>query len=113
MIKKSFIFILASSSEMGKLKTENCYLQLCWFDTQPTSNSSQSPRIFMWAEVTLSAYCQARSSVPPKNPLSIYDSKVESFASCRFQIDLSILACMMSREFTCKAVVKFLQGQFS
>ena len=34
-------------------------------------------------------YCEAR-----------YYSKVESVGSCRFQIHLCILACVMSREFT-------------
>ena len=43
----------------------------------------------------------------------IYYSKVESVASCRFQIDLCILACVMSREFTREAVMKFLPAQFS
>ena len=59
-------------------------------------------------------YSQTRSSVPPKNPLmNIYYSKVESVASCRFQIDLCILACVMSREFTREAVMKFLPAPFS
>ena len=40
-------------------------------------------------------------------------SKVESVASCRFQIDLCILACVMSREFTREAVMKFLPAPFS
>ena len=57
-------------------------------------------------------YSQARSSVPPKLPLMIYYSKVESVGSCRFQIHLCILACVMSREFTHEAVTKFLPTQF-
>ena len=67
----------------------------------------------MKTEVTLSACSQVRSGLPPKNPLSIYDSKVESVASCRFQIDLCILAWVMGGEFTRKAVLKFLPAQFS
>ena len=33
-------------------------------------------------------------------PPRTHYSKVESVASCRFQIDLCILVCVMSREFT-------------
>ena len=43
----------------------------------------------------------------------IYYSKVESIDSCRFQIDVCILVCVMSREFTCEAVMKFLPAPFS
>ena len=57
------------------------------------------------------AYIQTRSSVPPKNP--IYYLKVDSVGSCRFQIDLYILACVMSPKFTCEAVKKFLPAPFS
>ena len=49
---------------------------------------------------------------PPGIHLLIYYSKVESVASCRFQIDLCILACVMSREFTHEAVMKFLPAPF-
>ena len=68
----------------------------------------------MYCPIILSYYSQTRSSVPPKNPLmNIYYSKVESVASCRFQIDLCILARVMSHEFTREAVMKFLPAQFS
>ena len=50
---------------------------------------------------------------PKESIYWIYYSKVESVASCRFQIDLCILACVMSREFTREAVMKFLPAQFS
>ena len=53
-------------------------------------------------------YSQARSSVPPK----LYYWEVESVGSCRFQIHLCILACVMSSEFTREAVTKFLPTQF-
>ena len=55
-------------------------------------------------------YSQARSSVPPKIPPinTFFYSKVESVGSCRFQIHLYILACVMSREFTRDSVMKFL-----
>ena len=46
-------------------------------------------------------------------PPRIHYSKVESVASCRFQIDLCILVCVMSREFTREAVMKFLPAPFS
>ena len=36
----------------------------------------------------------------------------EYSCTCRFQIHVCILACVMSREFTRKAVKKFLQSQF-
>ena len=42
----------------------------------------------------------------------IYYSKVVSVASCRFQIDLLILACVMSCEFKRKVVMKFLPAPF-
>ena len=38
-------------------------------------------------------------------------SKVESVGSCRFQIHLCILACVMSREFTREAGTTFLPGK--
>ena len=50
---------------------------------------------------------------PPRMHQWIYYSKVESVASYRFQIDLCILACVMSGEFTREAVMKFLPAQFS
>ena len=37
----------------------------------------------------------------------MYYSNVESVGSCKFQIHLCILACVMSREFTREAVVNF------
>ena len=43
----------------------------------------------------------------------IYYSKVVSVASCRFQTDLLILACVMSCEFKRKVVMKFLPAPFS
>ena len=46
-------------------------------------------------------------------PPRIHYSKVESVASCRFQIDFCILACVMSREFALEAVMKFLPAPFS
>ena len=50
---------------------------------------------------------------PPRTVKWIYYSKVESVASCRFHIDLRILACVMSCEFTRKVVMKFLPAPFS
>ena len=38
--------------------------------------------------------------------------EVESVGSCRFQIHLYILACVMSRKFTRDSVTKFLPAQF-
>ena len=49
---------------------------------------------------------------PPRFHWWIYYSKIESVGSCRFQIHLCILACMMGREFSRKAVTKFLPAQF-
>ena len=49
---------------------------------------------------------------PARFPQWIYYSKIESVGSCRFQIHRCILACMMSREFSRKAVTKFLPAQF-
>ena len=49
--------------------------------------------------------------LPPPPPRFHY-SKIESVGSCRFQIHLYILACMMGREFSRKAVTKFLPAQF-
>ena len=71
--------------------------------------------------IVIHVYSQTRSSVPPKkwilmnlmNLLFKCYSKVESVASCRLQIDLCILACVMSREFTREAVMKFLPAPFS
>ena len=39
-------------------------------------------------------------------------SEVEPVGSCRFQIHLCILACVMNRELTREAVMKFLTAQF-
>ena len=39
-------------------------------------------------------------------------SEVESVVSCRFQIHLCILACVVNREITREAVMKFLPAQF-
>ena len=67
---------------------------------------------------TVLLYClitvKTGQAYPPRihYPLRIYYSKVESVAHCRFQIDLCILACVMSREFTREAVMKFLPAQF-
>ena len=49
---------------------------------------------------------------PPRSHWWVYYSKDESVGSCRFQIHLCILACVMSREFTREAVTKFLPAQF-
>ena len=76
-----------------------CTVRQIWFDTT-----------FKYKALN---YSHARWSVPPKNTLMNLLSKVESVASCRFQIDLRILACIMSSEFTRKAVMKFLPAQFS
>ena len=60
-------------------------------------------------------YSQPRSSVtppPPQDPINELIIQVESVVSCRFQIHLCILACVMSREFTREAVTKFLPAQF-
>ena len=39
-------------------------------------------------------------------------SPLAAVGSCRFQIHLYILACVMSREFTRDSVTKFLPAQF-
>ena len=60
-------------------------------------------------------YSQPRSSVtppPPQDSINELIIQVESVVSCRFQIHLCILACVMSREFTREAVTKFLPAQF-
>ena len=49
---------------------------------------------------------------PPQDPINELIIQVESVVSCRFQIHLCILACVMSREFTREAVTKFLPAQF-
>ena len=53
-----------------------------------------------------------QSSVPPKIQLMNLLFEVESVGSCRFQIHLYILACVMSRKFTRDSVTKFLPAQF-
>ena len=56
-----------------------------------------------------------RSSIPRPN-ISLINLLFENWmhsGSCRFQIHLCILACIMSCEFTRKAVMKFLSAQFS
>ena len=53
-----------------------------------------------------------RTPYPPPPPPRFHYSKIESVGSCRFQIHLYILACMMGREFSRKAVTKFLPAQF-
>ena len=50
---------------------------------------------------------------PRRFHLWIYYSKVESIGSCRFQIHLRILECIVSSEFTCKLIMKFVSAQFS
>ena len=70
------------------------------------------------SETLINHYSQAKSSVPPPPPPKItllnlsFEIKVESVGSCRFQIHLCIFACVMSREFTRKAVTKFLPAGF-
>ena len=50
----------------------------------------------------------------PQEPINEFViQKVESFASCRFQIDLCILVCVISREFTREEVMRFLPAPFS
>ena len=56
-------------------------------------------------------YSQATSSVPPRLHECIYHSKVKSVGSFGFQTHLCILACEMSREFTCEAVIRVGQGR--
>ena len=61
----------------------------------------------------LPGYSQGRSSIPHQDPINeIYYSKVESIGTWRFQIHFCILACVISREFTRKAVGKFQPTQF-
>ena len=55
---------------------------------------------------------QAYPPPPPRLHYWIYYSKGESVGSCRFQIHLCIFACVMSREFTRKAVTKLLPAGF-
>ena len=82
-----------------------CYLLIYW------------PKLLMQLCIRLTwtqrVYSPARSSVPPIFHEWIYYSKVEYRCSCKFQIHLCIPACVMSREFTRKAVIKFLQAYFS
>ena len=63
------------------------------------------------SEVTSFSIKVTWSSVPPKIHKWISYSKVESVGSCKFQIHLCILACVMSREFTRDSVTKFLPAQ--
>ena len=53
-----------------------------------------------------------RPPPPPRLHYWLYYSKGESVGSCRFQIHLCIFACVMSREFTRKAVTKLLPAGF-
>ena len=48
----------------------------------------------------------------PKITLMNLLLEVESIDSCRFQIHVCILACVMSREFTRESVTKFLPLSF-
>ena len=61
--------------------------------------------------VRLFSYSQTGSSVPRKKPLM--NLLFKSWIRCYFQTDLCILACVMSREFTREAVMKFLPAPFS
>ena len=50
---------------------------------------------------------------PPKSPLMNLLLESWTVGSCRFQIHLCILGCVMSREFTRETVMKFLLPHFS
>ena len=50
---------------------------------------------------------------PPKSPLMNLLFESWTVGSCRFQIHLCILGCVMSREFTRETVMKFLLPHFS
>ena len=64
---------------------------------------------------TQRVYSPARSSIPPNIPWMnlLFKSWIRWYrCSCKFQIHLCIPACVMSWEFTRKAVIKFLQAYF-
>ena len=67
---------------------------------------------YMWVQ-NCSFTVKPGEACPPRTIKWIYYSKVESVASCRFQIDLRIVAYVMSCEFTRKIVMKFLPAPFS
>ena len=50
--------------------------------------------------------------MPSKIPLMNLLLEVESVGCCIFEIHLCIVACVMSHEFTRKAVLKFLLAEF-
>ena len=52
-------------------------------------------------------------ALPPKSPLMNLLFESWTVGSCRFQIHLCILGCVMSREFTRETVMKFLLPHFS
>ena len=52
-------------------------------------------------------------ALPPKSPLMNLLFESWTVGSCRFQIYLCILGCVMSREFTRETVMKFLLPHFS
>ena len=52
-------------------------------------------------------------ALPPKSPLMNLLFESWTVGSCRFQIHLCILGCVMSREFTRVTVMKFLLPHFS
>ena len=51
-------------------------------------------------------------ALPPKSPLMNLLFESWTVGSCRFQIHLCILGCVMSREFTRETVMKFLLPHF-
>ena len=68
--------------------------------------------VVMYNHVTFLNYNQTRPSVPPKNPLIIL-RKLNPLLVVDFRLTPCILACVMSREFTREAVMKFLPARFS
>ena len=60
-----------------------------------------------------SPYSQARSNVPLQDSINEFIiQRLNPLVSCRLQIRLCIIACVMSREFTRDSVTKFPPAQF-
>ena len=101
--------LVIASMEFQKIMVQYGYSRIC------LGTETVSCRLLQRMATMKMDYSQTRSSVPPQeyinefiiqklNPLLVVDL---------FQIDLCILVCVMSREFTPEAVIKFLPALFS